>query len=204
VVRRLWEAAFFGKARNRRFAMTLFVTANASRSMPNTSGTVAATPTDNAGTMISDGRASLPSLPRQYRRRRGASGLRLPALPGAAALCRDRPDLPAQAAMRAYAGRRDHAACPDHQPDFILRGYRPKTTGSSTAPARSRPGTFPSMPQRCWSGPRVAYVHVRSARNNCYQCRIDDNEKKPAGNTGRLQLRYVMWLQATFSRLSGA
>jgi hypothetical protein len=58
-------------------------------------------------------------------------------------------------------------------PDYILRGYGADDrivygtgavvpTDSIAAQAEARLGD-----------PRVAYVHVRSARNNCYQLRID-------------------------------
>lgn len=58
-------------------------------------------------------------------------------------------------------------------PDYIVRGYSAENrivygtgavvpTGSIAAEAKAR-----------LDDPRVAYVHVRSARNNCFQCRID-------------------------------
>lgn len=57
--------------------------------------------------------------------------------------------------------------------DYIVRGYGPDDrivygTGAVTP--------TPEISQRATSlfeRPEVAYVHVRSARNNCYQCRID-------------------------------
>ena len=58
-------------------------------------------------------------------------------------------------------------------PDYILRGY--------SADHRIVYGTGAVVPtaQLCTKAatqlenPSVAYLHVRSARNNCYQCRID-------------------------------
>ena len=69
----------------------------------------------------------------------------------------------------------DRAGAPEilASPDYILRGYG--------ADHRIVYGTGAVVPtQRIaaeadarLSDPRVAYVHVRSARNNCYQLRID-------------------------------
>lgn len=58
-------------------------------------------------------------------------------------------------------------------PDYIVRGYGADDrivygTGGvvATAAIAARAGEL-------FGDPRVAYVHVRSARNNCYQVRID-------------------------------
>jgi len=58
-------------------------------------------------------------------------------------------------------------------PEYIVRGYGVDdrivygTGGVVATPAiGDRAGTL-------FTDPRVAYLHVRSARNNCYQCRID-------------------------------
>ncbi len=58
-------------------------------------------------------------------------------------------------------------------PDFIVRGYGADDrivygTGAVT-PAEQ----IPSRAAELFRRDDVAYVHVRSARNNCYQCRID-------------------------------
>ena len=58
-------------------------------------------------------------------------------------------------------------------PDYILRGYGPDDrivygTGGVVPTAR-----IGAEAQARLDDPRVAYVHVRSARNNCYQVRID-------------------------------
>jgi hypothetical protein len=63
-------------------------------------------------------------------------------------------------------------------PDFILRGYGDNNrivygTGAVTAI-----GEIPAYAERLLDRPDIAYVHVRSARNNCFQCRID-KEKAP-------------------------
>jgi hypothetical protein len=76
--------------------------------------------------------------------------------------------------------------CTRHEvglPDPFLTGGRRticsrvtrRTTASSTAPAAFVPTPTRSrlMRRTVLADPRVAYVHVRSARNNCYQFRID-------------------------------
>jgi hypothetical protein len=58
-------------------------------------------------------------------------------------------------------------------PDYIVRGYGPNdrivygTGGVIPTPA------IPARAEELLADARVAYVHVRSARNNCYQVRID-------------------------------
>lgn len=58
-------------------------------------------------------------------------------------------------------------------PDYILRGYSADHrivygTGAVVPTA----DIMASAAER-FADPRVAYLHVRSARNNCFQCRID-------------------------------
>ncbi|MCU0904662.1 MAG: DUF1203 domain-containing protein [Tabrizicola sp.] len=58
-------------------------------------------------------------------------------------------------------------------PDYIVRGYGADDrivygTGSVVPTTR-----IPTRAEELLSDDRVAYVHVRSARNNCYQLRID-------------------------------
>ena len=62
--------------------------------------------------------------------------------------------------------------------DFIVRGYGDNDrivygTGAVTATA-----DIPAYAETLLQRPEIAYVHVRSARNNCYQCRID-TQKAP-------------------------
>jgi len=57
-------------------------------------------------------------------------------------------------------------------PDYIVRGYGDDDrivygTGAVTAT-----GEIVSRARALLGREDVAYVHVRSARNNCYQCRI--------------------------------
>lgn len=58
-------------------------------------------------------------------------------------------------------------------PEYIVRGYGADDrivygTGGVVAT-----GAIPARAEALFGDARVAYVHVRSARNNCYQCRID-------------------------------
>jgi Protein of unknown function (DUF1203) len=58
-------------------------------------------------------------------------------------------------------------------PDYIVRGYGADDrivygTGSVVATE-----AIPARAGELFGDPRVTYVHVRSARNNCYQVRID-------------------------------
>jgi hypothetical protein len=58
-------------------------------------------------------------------------------------------------------------------PDYIVRGYGADDrivygTGGVVATE-----AIPARAEELFQDPRVAYLHVRSARNNCYQCRID-------------------------------
>ena len=58
-------------------------------------------------------------------------------------------------------------------PSYILRGYGPNDRivyGTGTVVDTQR---LQSEAARRLADPRVAYVHVRSARNNCFQVRID-------------------------------
>ncbi|PZM11147.1 DUF1203 domain-containing protein [Rhizobium tubonense] len=57
--------------------------------------------------------------------------------------------------------------------DFIVRGYSDNNrivygTGAVTPTA-----DIPAYAEELLNREGIAYVHVRSARNNCYQCRID-------------------------------
>lgn len=58
-------------------------------------------------------------------------------------------------------------------PDYIVRGYGADHrivygTGAVTPTA-----SIAARAEALFGDPRVAYVHVRSARNTCFQCRID-------------------------------
>jgi hypothetical protein len=69
-------------------------------------------------------------------------------------------------------------------PDYVLRGYGADhrivygTGGVVATPA------IPARAAQLLSDPRVAYVHVRSARNTCFQCRIERAQAAaPAGGS---------------------
>jgi Protein of unknown function (DUF1203) len=58
-------------------------------------------------------------------------------------------------------------------PDYIVRGYSAQNRivyGTGAVTARD---AIPARAEALLADPRVAYVHVRSARNNCFQVRID-------------------------------
>ena len=57
--------------------------------------------------------------------------------------------------------------------DYLIRGYSADDrivygTGKIVAPA-----AMAKAAQDMFGNDRIAYIHVRSASNNCYQCRID-------------------------------
>lgn len=57
--------------------------------------------------------------------------------------------------------------------DYIVRGYgRDDRIVYGTGGVTPTPG-IPARAEALFGDARVAYVHVRSARNNCYQCRIE-------------------------------
>lgn len=58
-------------------------------------------------------------------------------------------------------------------PDYIVRGYGPNDRIVYGTGGVTPSGDIPLRATDLLSDPRVAYVHVRSARNNCYQVRID-------------------------------
>lgn len=70
--------------------------------------------------------------------------------------------------------------------DFIVRGYSENNrivygTGAVTAIA-----DIPAYGEKLLARPDIAYVHVRSARNNCFQCRIDKVKAPALAETGAL------------------
>jgi hypothetical protein len=58
-------------------------------------------------------------------------------------------------------------------PNFILRGYGTNNRIVYGTGAMTEVADIPAYAAELLRKPEVAYVHVRSARNNCYQCRID-------------------------------
>lgn len=58
-------------------------------------------------------------------------------------------------------------------PDYIVRGYGPDDRIVYGTGEVAPTPLIPALAATLLADARVAYVHVRSARNNCYQCRID-------------------------------
>ena len=58
-------------------------------------------------------------------------------------------------------------------PDFILRGYGHDDRIVYGTGAVTLKEMVEDRARALLEKPEIAYVHVRSARNNCYQCRID-------------------------------
>jgi hypothetical protein len=58
-------------------------------------------------------------------------------------------------------------------PDYIVRGYGPDDRIVYGTGGVVPTGAIPARAEALLADARVAYVHVRSARNNCYQVRID-------------------------------
>lgn len=58
-------------------------------------------------------------------------------------------------------------------PDYIVRGYGTDHRIVYGSGAVTPTAGIPARAEALLADPRIAYLHVRSARNNCFQCRID-------------------------------
>lgn len=58
-------------------------------------------------------------------------------------------------------------------PDYIVRGYGGDDRIVYGTGAVTPTSAIAERAQALLADPAIAYVHVRSARNNCYQCRIE-------------------------------
>lgn len=58
-------------------------------------------------------------------------------------------------------------------PDYIVRGYGANDRIVYGTGGVVGTGAIPHRAEELFQDPRVAYLHVRSARNNCFQCRIE-------------------------------
>lgn len=58
-------------------------------------------------------------------------------------------------------------------PDYIVRGYGPNDRIVYGTGGVTPSGDIPMRAKELLSDPRVAYLHIRSARNNCFQVRVD-------------------------------
>jgi hypothetical protein len=58
-------------------------------------------------------------------------------------------------------------------PDYIVRGYGEDDRIVYGSGGVITTEAIPARADALFSNREIAYLHVRSARNNCYQCRID-------------------------------
>lgn len=72
-----------------------------------------------------------------------------------------------------YAAEEISPAILATSPDFILRGYNEENRIVYGTGAVTVKSAITSYAEQLLARPEIAYIHVRSARNNCYQCRID-------------------------------
>lgn len=61
-------------------------------------------------------------------------------------------------------------------PDYILRGYGHDDRIVYGTGAVTPTGKICERSHELLERPEIAYVHMRSARNNCYQCRIERSQ----------------------------
>jgi len=58
-------------------------------------------------------------------------------------------------------------------PDYIIRGYSAENRIVYGTGAVVPTATIPTEAETRLTDPRIAYLHIRSARNNCYQLRVE-------------------------------
>ncbi|MBL9073012.1 DUF1203 domain-containing protein [Tabrizicola sp.] len=58
-------------------------------------------------------------------------------------------------------------------PDYIVRGYGADDRIVYGSGGVTATDAIPARAEVLFGDPKIAYLHVRSARNNCYQVRID-------------------------------
>lgn len=58
-------------------------------------------------------------------------------------------------------------------PDYIVRGYGADDRIVYGTGAVTPTGDIAARAEALLADPAIAYVHIRSARNNCYQCRVE-------------------------------
>jgi len=68
--------------------------------------------------------------------------------------------------------------------DFIVRGYGENDRIVYGTGAVTPTGDIAAYAASLLERPDIAYIHVRSARNNCYQCRIDKVEVPAHADAG--------------------
>ncbi|AYD00840.1 DUF1203 domain-containing protein [Neorhizobium sp. NCHU2750] len=69
-------------------------------------------------------------------------------------------------------------------PDYIVRGYGADDRIVYGSGAVTATGSIAARAAELLTRDDIAYVHVRSARNNCYQCRIDRAEVSELAEAG--------------------
>ncbi len=85
---------------------------------------------------------------------------------------------------RRYAAREVLPPVLTTSPDFIVRGYSDNDRIVYGTGAVTPIENIPAYAAELLARPGIAYVHVRSARNNCYQCRIDKAETPALAEAG--------------------
>lgn len=58
-------------------------------------------------------------------------------------------------------------------PDFLIKGYSSDERIVYGTGTIVTPRAMADRVAEIFADPKIAFIHVRSARNNCYQCRID-------------------------------
>jgi hypothetical protein len=58
-------------------------------------------------------------------------------------------------------------------PEYLIKGYSADDRITYGTGAIVPPSEMPARAVEIFEDPAVAYIHIRSARNNCYQARID-------------------------------
>ncbi|ACE90828.1 hypothetical protein AMC82_CH01848 [Rhizobium phaseoli] len=71
-------------------------------------------------------------------------------------------------------------------PDFIVRGYGENDRIVYGTGAVTQIANIPAYAETLLARSEIAYVHVRSARNNCFQCRIEKVRMPALAETGAL------------------
>jgi uncharacterized protein DUF1203 len=61
-------------------------------------------------------------------------------------------------------------------PDYLIRGYSHDDRIVYGTGAVTRTPDIAARLEAIFADPNVAYIHIRSARNNCYQARVDRDD----------------------------
>ncbi|MBL4664797.1 MAG: DUF1203 domain-containing protein, partial [Nitrospinaceae bacterium] len=66
-------------------------------------------------------------------------------------------------------------------PDYLIKGYCGNDRIVYGTGTIVEPSAMTARVKAIFQDPKIAYIHVRSARNNCYQLRIDRQSQQPPG-----------------------